>query len=78
MTVSSKKECPDCGSQLVPIRVLQRRRGVLVWDQQCALEWASGESTRSILSEKYKVEGTITALRCRSCGRVLLYAEYSQ
>ncbi len=80
MDAVQEKKCPDCGGSMIPIRVLQRQYSAfsVLTDRHRALEWAYVDSARGFLTEKYKVEGTVAALACRSCRRVFLYAEQSE
>ena len=71
-----RRDCPDCGGALEPIRVLmdaERFGGTVA--QLDRMQYAPAAARASIWNGRYPGQGTIRAHLCSQCGRVLLYAE---
>ena len=65
-----RKECPDCNEQLVNIQVMDR--GYMDGKHK-GLVYAAQDPKRGFFKD-YKEAGTIEALMCESCNRVLFFA----
>ena len=69
--------CPDCDEQLHPIKIIDAtypgasREGI----QHVELSYAAVGAKPSFFTGSLKKEGTIRAMLCPRCGRILLYAD---
>ncbi|GIW94445.1 MAG: hypothetical protein KatS3mg110_2486 [Pirellulaceae bacterium] len=71
----SRTNCPDCGGELTPIRMIdatERAMGSGVGHVELA--YASMSSAPSDLSGTFPAAGVVRAKLCGSCGRIFLYA----
>jgi hypothetical protein len=66
-----RSEWPDCNNQLKKIQVIDRG---FMDGQHKGLVYASGDATPGLLSRTFKLAGTVEAMMCESCSRVLFYA----
>lgn len=64
------QRCPDCDVLLSPIRLLQGATG----QARGELAYAPADAKPSLWNAAFPVAGSIRALLCAECGRVLLYA----
>ena len=65
-----RRDCPDCGRELKVIQVLDR--GYMDC-QHKGLAYTDANGKKGLLGGA-KIAGTIEAMMCRGCQRVLLYA----
>jgi len=68
----SRRDCPDCRSRLVPIKLIV---GLGTQGHSASLKYAAPDAKQSRWTGLYPTEGEIGAVMCPQCGRVLLYAE---
>lgn len=66
-----RKDCPDCGRPLKAIQVIDR--GYMDGHHK-GLVYTDPTGAKGILGTA-KIAGTIQAMMCRGCRRVLFYAE---
>ncbi len=71
----SRTTCPDCGSALTPIRIIdatERAMGGGV--RHVELAYASMSVSPSELTGTFPAAGVVRAKLCGQCGRIFLYA----
>ncbi len=65
-----RKDCPDCGRPLKAIQVLDRG---YMDSQHKGLAYTDPDGAKGLLGGA-KIAGSIEAMMCRGCRRVLFYA----
>jgi hypothetical protein len=70
MRKPSRTTCPDCDGPLRAIRLIDHADR----HDQFQQEYAAGDAKRGFWLG-FPIEGTVAALVCEDCGRILLYAE---
>lgn len=71
------KDCPDCSSDLHPIKLLDAtvRDFQLEGSQHTVLRYAAPNEHQSMFMGKIKGLGEVGAHVCSGCGRIFLYAK---
>ena len=67
--LSSKRNCPDCGSKLERIKLIDDGGEAGQREQR----YAAADSSRGFLFGRIKTEGVVTARMCTTCGRIVLH-----
>ncbi len=72
-----KHDCPDCSTELQPVRLLDATHDLpaKTGGAHVELAYASLESKPSFFMRAIPREGVVRAMLCPSCGRMLLYAK---
>jgi hypothetical protein len=64
-----RTECPDCQTELLPIKLIDRSE----YHTHQQLSYAVGDAERSWFLGKFEIAGTVRARMCPACGRIVLY-----
>ena len=74
MNDTSERKCPDCVGSMVPIAIIDRSRLNEIASIDSVLSYTSPQTKPGWLGN-LKAEGTVSAVACNQCGRILLYAK---
>lgn len=74
----ARTTCPDCGSKLEPITLLDADAKTWRGPAHVLLAYVSSHAKRKGPLEPIEPSGSIFGMRCQECGRVLLYGEPGQ
>jgi hypothetical protein len=61
--------CPDCGTEMEPIKLIDQARG---WETE--LHYAAGEARKSWWTGAFPHAGLVRARLCPACGQIRLHA----
>jgi|SRR6516164_10065084 len=62
--------CPDCSSQLQPVKLIGR-----LLPQNGELKYEAAPAQAGTHPGRFPVSGNVRSLMCPSCGRIILHAE---
>lgn len=68
--VAPRSSCPDCGTRLEAIQIIDRSNEP---DQE--LQYAAGDAPRGWILGRFPILGRVRARLCPACGRIVLHAE---
>lgn len=65
-----QRACPDCEAALQPIKLIDHTRSVI----DAELSYTAGDARQGWFGG-FPIAGTVRAMMCSGCGRILLYGE---
>lgn len=69
MATEPIRNCPDCSGVMNPIIMIDKAHG----EGHRAMEYALGGAKPSFFLRRYPIAGTVSAIMCSQCGRIVLY-----